>query len=86
MEKVKISFDPSVNSLIIWFGNPEEMDYLSPVDDDDELMLIKNRAGEIIGIERHFFSVPPGNMTIQVETMPFMTQDEMTGRALEPVR
>jgi len=70
MEKIKIHFDPTDNSLMIWFDSPQEMAYLSPIEEDTpgDLFLIKNEAGQVIGIECQFFHLRPSSLPLEVET------------------
>ena len=54
MEKMKVYYDPLGNTLHIWFGDPRD-EYITE-EADEELGLVKNKAGEIIGIEKlNFF-------------------------------
>lgn len=75
MEKIKMHFDPTDNSLIIWFDNPQQMAYLSPVEEKSsgDLYLIKNEAGEVIGIECQFYQYPAGSISVELETAPLMS-------------
>jgi hypothetical protein len=73
MEKLKIRFDPSDNSLTVWFDDPQKMAYLSPIEEAGDLHLIKNEAGEVIGMECMFYHVPPGEMTVEFETAPLIS-------------
>ena len=75
MEKLKIRFDPTDNILIVWFDDPEAMAYLSPIEEDapGDLHLIKNDSGQVIGFECQFYHLPPGSLTVEIETAPIMT-------------
>jgi hypothetical protein len=50
MEKIKIQFDPNDNSLLIWFADPQQMAYLSPIEEDtpSDFHIIKDEAGKVI--------------------------------------
>jgi hypothetical protein len=76
MDKIRIRFDPTDNSLFVWFADPQAMSHLSPIEDEAEgdLHLIKNEAGQVIGIECQFYHLAPGQVTVEVETLPFMTE------------
>jgi hypothetical protein len=78
MEKIKIHFDPSDNSLIIWFDDPQEMAYLSPIEEDTpgDFHIIKNEEGQVIGLECNFYHLPPGSLPIELETAPMMSIQE----------
>ncbi|MGH2531488.1 MAG: DUF2283 domain-containing protein [Thermomicrobiales bacterium] len=55
MEQVRVFYDHDGNTLTVWFGEPSE-EY---VDEEtaDEVILIKDRAGRVIGFEKLNFSV-----------------------------
>ena len=76
MEKIKIRFDPTDNTLIVWFDNPQNMAYLSPIEEDapGELHLIKNDAGQVIGFECQFYHIAPGSLTVETETAPLLAE------------
>ncbi len=76
MDKLKIRFDPTDNTLIVWFDEPENMAYLSPIEEDapGELHLIKNDAGQVIGFEAQFYHITPGSLTVDMETVPMLTE------------
>lgn len=71
MEKIKIEFDPSDNTLIIWFDEPANMAYLSPIEEETpaDMHFIKNEAGQVIGIECMFYHLAPGSLPVQFETL-----------------
>ena len=50
MEQVKIFHDRTGNTLTVWFGNPQE-EYVCE-ETGDEVILMKNRTGRVIGFER----------------------------------
>ncbi len=74
MEKISIHFDPSDNSLIIWFDKPQTMAYLTPIEEETpgDFHLIKNEAGQVIGIECMFYNLAPGSLPVELETAPIM--------------
>lgn len=74
MDKIKIRFDPTDNTLMVWFDDPQNMAYLSPleVESAGELHLIKNEAGQAIGFECHFYGTLPGSLTVDMETAPML--------------
>ena len=75
MEKIKIRFDPTDNTLQVWFAEPQTMAYLSPLEaaSESELHLIKNEEGEVIGFEGQFYHLPPGQVTVEMETAPLLS-------------
>jgi uncharacterized protein YuzE len=87
MARVRIRFDPTVNSLTILFGEGAAVEHLTPANPDsaDEVMLMKDEAGQVIGIEIYFHDVPPGKLAVDFETAALRTVDELTGRAMSTV-
>jgi hypothetical protein len=74
MNRIKIRFDPTDNTLIVWFDELQNMAYLSPLEDAaaGDLHLIKNEAGQVIGFEGQFYHISPCSLTIEMETAPMM--------------
>lgn len=56
MEQVKVYYDRKANTLTVWFGNPEE-EYISE-ETGEEIVLMKNRQGKVIGFEKLNYSLP----------------------------
>jgi hypothetical protein len=54
MAKVKVLFDKTGNTLVVWFGNPRD-EYICE-ETGDEVVLMKNKAGRVIGFEKLNFS------------------------------
>ena len=50
MEKVRVYFDRQGNTLSVWFDDPKK-EYVCEETDDD-VVLVKDRRGRIIGFER----------------------------------
>lgn len=50
MEKVRLFYDREGNTLSVWFDDPKG-EYVCEESDDD-IVLIKNRRGRVIGFER----------------------------------
>ena len=55
MAEVKVFYDRTGNTLTVWFGNPEE-EYVCE-ETRDEVILMKDKSGRVIGFERLNFSV-----------------------------
>ena len=55
MAKVKLFYDPEGNTLTVWFDNPEE-EYICE-ETGDEVVLMKDKSGRVIGFEKLNFSV-----------------------------
>jgi hypothetical protein len=50
MEKVRVYFDRQGNALTVWFDDPKK-EYRCQETDDD-VILVKDRRGRVIGFER----------------------------------
>lgn len=50
VDKVRVFYDRSGNSLTVWFDGPKKEAICEEVDDD--VVLIKDRRGRVIGFER----------------------------------
>jgi|GEM_PF-2081575 len=74
MDKLKLRFDPTDNTLQVWFDDPQSMAYLSPIEENTpgDFHLIKNEAGQVVGLEFQFYAIPPGQLQIELETAPFL--------------
>jgi hypothetical protein len=78
MEKIKIRFDPTDNSLFVWFADPEQMAYLTPIEEDapGDMHLIRSEDGKVIGFECRFYQLAPGQLRLETETAALLW-DEM---------
>ena len=50
MEQVKIFYDRAGNTLTVWFGDPQD-EYICE-ETGDEVVLMKDRTGRVIGFEK----------------------------------
>ena len=50
MEKVRVYYDRTGNTLTVWFDDPKKEAICEETDDD--VILIKDRKGQVIGFER----------------------------------
>lgn len=50
MEKVRLYYDRKGNTLSVWFDDPEKEHVCEEADDD--IVLVKDRRGRVIGFER----------------------------------
>ena len=57
MEQVKVLYDRIGNTLTVWFGDSQD-EYVCE-ETGDEVILMKDRAGRVIGLEKLNFSIPP---------------------------
>ncbi len=55
MAQVKVYYDKVGNTLTVWFGNPQN-GYICE-ETGDELILMKNTSGEVIGFEKLNYSL-----------------------------
>ena len=68
MTQVKVYYDQTGNSLTIWFGEPQQ-EYVCE-ETGDEVILMKDRAGQVIGFEKLNFMVPkPPHLQVAFETV-----------------
>lgn len=78
MDKISVRFDPTDNTLQVFFGDPGKMAYLSPVDEvtPEDVFLIKDGDDRVIGFEGHFYHLEPGAPPVEFEMMPLLRQVE----------
>jgi uncharacterized protein YuzE len=50
MEKVRVYYDRTGNSLTVWFDDPQQEHICEEIEDD--VVLMKNADGRVIGFER----------------------------------
>lgn len=68
MEQLKVFYDRTGNTLTVWFGKPEE-EYLCE-ETGDEVILMKDRQGHVIGFEKLNFSIAAlEELRVDVETV-----------------
>ena len=68
MEQVKVFYDRTGNTLTVWFGEPEQ-EYVCE-ETGDEVILMKDRQGHVIGFEKLNFSLTtPEELRVDVETV-----------------
>ena len=56
MDQVKVFYDRAGSTLTVWFGNPQD-EYVCE-ETGDEVVLMKDRNGAVIGFEKLNFSIP----------------------------
>jgi uncharacterized protein YuzE len=56
MAQVKVFYDRTGNTLTVWFGEPQD-EYVSE-ETGEEVILMKDRNGQVIGFEKLNFSSP----------------------------
>jgi hypothetical protein len=50
VDKVRVYYDSTGNTLTVWFDDPDKEAVCEEVDDD--MVLVKDRRGRVIGFER----------------------------------
>ena len=68
MEQVKVYFDRIGNTLTVWFGDPQT-EYVCE-ETTEEVILMKDRAGRVIGFEKLNFADPvPEHLRVRFEAV-----------------
>ena len=68
MAQVKVFYDETGNTLTVWFGDPQA-EYVSE-ETGDEVILMKDRAGQVIGFEKlNFTAAKPKHLQVAFETV-----------------
>ena len=68
MAQVKVYYDRQANTLTVWFGNPQ--DEHTCEETGDEVILMKDKGGEVIGFEKLNYVLPqPVDLRIAFETV-----------------
>jgi len=62
MDTLKIYYDEIGKTLTVWFGDPAE-EFIAE-ETGEEVLLIKNQAGTVIGFERLKYELMPGNSPV----------------------
>jgi hypothetical protein len=56
MAQVKVFYDRAGNSLTVWFSDPQD-EYVCE-ETGDEIVLMKNKTGHVIGFEKLNYTIP----------------------------
>jgi uncharacterized protein YuzE len=68
MAQVKVFYDPTGNTLTVWFSNPQD-EYICE-ETGDEVILMKDKAGRVIGFEKlNFSTLKSEQLRVAFETM-----------------
>jgi hypothetical protein len=67
MAQVKVFYDEAGNTLTVWFGNPQD-EHVSE-ETGEEVILMKDKAGRVIGFEKLNFSAPSKHLQVAFETV-----------------
>ena len=69
MAEVKVLYDRKGKTLTVWFSDMRE-EYVCE-ETGDEVILMKDKAGRVIGFEKlNFFVAEPEKLHVAVETAP----------------
>jgi hypothetical protein len=68
VDKVTVYYDTLGKTLTVWFGDPETEATCDQVGDD--VILMKNGAGQIIGLEKLNVSLSPKTRGLTLEILP----------------
>ena len=68
MAEVKVFYDPTGNTLTVWFGNPQDEHVCEET--VEEVILMKDSSGRVIGFEKLNFSLAkPEPLRVAFETL-----------------
>jgi len=68
MAQVKVFYDHAGNTLTVWFGNSQD-EYVCE-ETGEEVVLMKNKSGQVIGFEKLNFSpAKPEPLQVAFETV-----------------
>jgi hypothetical protein len=68
MVTIKMLYDRAGNTLIVWFGDPQD-EYVCE-ETGDEVVLMKDKAGHVIGFERLNCIIPaPEQLQVAFEAV-----------------
>ena len=68
MAKVKVFHDRVGNTLVVWFGEPQ--DEYEVEETGDEVLLMKDKSGRVIGFEKLNFTNSESDLTqVNFETI-----------------
>ncbi len=68
MADLKVYYDRIGNTLTVWFGNPQD-EYVCE-ETGDEVILMKDRSGRVIGFEKlNFSAIETRQLRVAFETI-----------------
>jgi len=68
MAQVKVYYDKEGNTLTVWFGNSQD-EYICE-ETGDEVILMKNKSGQVIGFEKLNYSLADSDpLNVAFETV-----------------
>ncbi len=67
MTQLKVLYDNIGGTLSVWWGNPQDEEVCEET--EHEIILIKDKRGEVIGLEKlHFAGGNPEDFTVEAKT------------------
>lgn len=67
MAKIQVIIDQEANTVNVWFDDPAKEHVCEET--GDEIILVKDKDGKVIGFEKLNYVVPQGEKSDPVETM-----------------
>jgi uncharacterized protein YuzE len=67
MARVKVYYDRQGNTLTVWFGDPQQEHVCEET--GDEVVLMKDRSGRVIGFEKLNFAVAGSSLEVGFEAV-----------------
>lgn len=64
MEKIKMYYDPTGNTLSVWFDDPKRA-FISE-ETGEETILVKDKDDNVIGFEKLNYSLPTSHKTFSI--------------------
>ena len=64
MAQINVYYDREGNTRTVWFGNPAD-EYIAE-ETGEEIVLMKDRGGKVIGFEKLNFSAAPSTDALRV--------------------
>lgn len=80
MSEVKVFHDSTGNTLTVWFGNPE--DEVEAEETGDDVILMKDKAGNVIGFEKFNFLAQPESVRVTFKTLDSKQMGEVRSPGL----
>ena len=66
MDEVKVFYDAQARTLTVWFGRPSD-EYVCE-ETGDEVILMKDRQGRVIGFEKLNYDADPTKLRLNLAT------------------
>jgi uncharacterized protein YuzE len=70
MEKLRVLYDREGETLTIWWGDPRAEVVCDNVGDNDDVILMMDADGRVIGVEKLHVPLAPGVRELEVQMVP----------------